>query len=220
MVGSPGTLASDWSAVQALLERNGIGSVAVVPPSNAWLDVLRGAADSLLNAWGPQRRPLVVLTFGTALDSVLLAAPVGHALRTRRVAVVAAGRPRVSRLQKWISRLTATFRPAADLRLAAWSAPVMVLRALDDDGFDSPDAVRLAAGAAEARLGVLPGGGFSSAPQHPADDAWREVIEFVLGRVRYHDAVVQPDSVMTRNTVLKLPASVPIRTTPSAQSPH
>lgn len=223
LIGSPGTRAADWAAVQALLERSGVGSVVIVPRDGAWQGTIRITADSLLDHWGPRRRPMATVTFGTALDSLLAAAPVGHALRGQRLATVAPGRPRVTGLQRILTRLSAILRPVpirGDLRLAAWAAPVMVLRAQDDDRFDGKDAQRLADGAGQSRVEVLPGGGFSSAPQHPADDTWRELIEFVLGRTRYHDVVVQPDSVMVRDTSLELPATVPSRVTPSLQRPR
>ncbi len=223
LIGSPGTRAADWAAVQALLERNGAGSVVVVPAGSAWEEPLRAAADSLLDYWGQRGRPLAALTFDTALDSLLVAAPLGHALRSRRITAIAPGRPRLTGIGRWIARLRETIGLSpdrADLRLAAWAAPVMVLRAQDDNRFDAKDVERLAAGTGQARVGVLPGGGFASAPQHPADDTWRDVIEFVLGRARYRDAVVQPDSVMVRDTLLELPATVPPRATPSLQRPR
>lgn len=223
IVGSPGTQAVDWAAVQALLERNGVGSVVVVPADIAWQDRLRATADSLLDRWGPQRRPLVALTFGAALDSLLVAAPVGHALRSRRLTAIAPGRPRVTGFKRWIARLPPAIRPPlgrTDLRLAAWAAPVMVVRAQDDTRFDAKDAQRLAEGSSQARVAVLPGGGFAGAPHHPAEDTWRDVIEFVLGRARYHDAVVQPDSVVVRDPLVEIPAAVPPRATPSVQRPR
>lgn len=223
MIGPPGTTAADWAAVQALLERNGVGSAVVVPRGAGWQETLRLVADSVLNRWALKSRPVVAMTFGSSLDSLLLATPVGHALRTHRLAAVAPGRPQPTGLRRWLARLPTAIRPApneADPRLAAWAAPVLVLRARDDDGFNATDAVRLADATGQARVAVLPGGGFANAPQHPADDDWREVIEFVLGRARYYDAVVQPDSVVTRDTVLELPTVLPNRATPSVQRPR
>ncbi|MEO5825387.1 MAG: hypothetical protein ABIR59_05820 [Gemmatimonadales bacterium] len=223
LIGSPGSQASDWAAIQVLLERNGMGSVVVVPTGRAWEAPIRAAADSLLDHLVQQRRSLVSLTFGTAMDSLLLAAPLGHALRSGRLTAIAPGRPRLTGIGRWIARLREQIGLApdrADLRLAAWAAPVMVLRAQDDNRFDAKDAERLAAGTGQARVGVLPGGGFASAPQHPADDTWRDVIEFVLGRARYHDAVVHPDSVMVRDTLLALPATTSPRATPTVERPR
>ncbi len=223
MVGAPGTRAVEWAAVQALMERNGVGSVVLVPPGPVWHDHLRTTVDSLLDRWGRTGRPLVSVTFGRALDSLLVATPVGHSLRGRRLSAIAPGRPEQTGIKRWLARLPATIRPVAapsDVRLASWGAPVLVLRATDDDQFGERDAARLASSAGQSRVGVLPGGGFSSAPQHPADDAWRELIEFILGRTRYQDAVMQPDSVLLRDTVVAIPSNPPARAIPSLQRPR
>ncbi len=217
IVGAPGTNPEDWSAVQALLERHGIGSVVFAPPAAGWSAHLRRFADRERLGAERRARETAILVFAGALDSLLAAVPVGHGLRASRLVVVAPEAPRST----WWRRLFRRVRPDApdaDTRLATWSGPALVVHAQDDAPARIDAAERLAV-ATSRQVGVLPGGGMEQAPKHPMDYDWRAIVEFVFGQKQAQDAIVGTDSV-----VIVIDSSsvtpVPVRTSvPAIRSP-
>ena len=195
LVGSPGTTTADWSAVQALLERHGIGSIAVVPREQTWTRLIRATADSIAARSTASGRPFAVMTFGRGLDSLLAAAAMRPDLASWRLVAIAPRKPAHNiwdvvraRLPRWLQPTPAP----ADTRLELWRGSVLIARAADDPSFDSVAARRIAP--ARARMLVIPGGGFGDAPRHPADDAWRGVLDFIRGSAAGQD-VVFPSAV-------------------------
>ena len=193
VVGTPGTSVEDWAALQALLERQGMGSVVLVPSTGQWAPAVRRMADSGLARAERQQRPVVVVAFGRALDSLLVGVPVGHGIRTSRLVSIAPDRAHPT---GWRGLLAKFVRRggAKDERLAAWSGAAFVLHARDDADERVAVARALAVGTGRD-AGVYPGGGIDQAPKHPRDEDWREIVEFLAGERQTRDAVVGTDSV-------------------------
>ena len=217
LVGSPGTTTADWSAVQALLERHGIASIAVVPREQTWTTLIRATADSITARTTARSRSAAVITFGRGLDSLLAAVTMRPDLASWRLVVMAPGKPArtlweaaLATLPRWLQPTPAT----ADTRLARWRGSVLIARAADDPSFDSVAAQRIAP--TGALMLVIPGGGFGDAPRHPTDDAWRGVLDFIRGSAARQDVVVPSavDSVTPASTAATPPPRSGIRPPP------
>lgn len=208
VVGSPGTTTADWSSVQALLERHGIGSVAVVPRGKNWTVVIRSTVDSLGARATVAGRAVAAITFGRGLDSLVAAADRRPDLASWRLVAIAPGIPARTAWAKALARFPRWIRPmpdTADLRLARWRGDVLVATSADDPSFDF----------AAARRVAPPGGQMlatsvarsDDAPRHPSDDDWRGVIDFIRGSATRQDVVFPAaiDSVMPASAVATPP---------------
>lgn len=208
VVGAPGTATSDWSGVQALLERHGIASIAVVPRDAAWTRMIRTTADSLGAQTSARGRSVAVVTFGRGLDSLLAAVAARPELTSWRLVVMAPAKPAQTMWARIVAKLPRPLRPApasTDTRLVGWRGSILVAHASDDRSFDSAAAQRIAP--AGARVLRIAGGGFANAPRHPADDAWRGILDFIHGSPTPQDVVVPPaaDSVTPASTAATPP---------------
>ena len=198
VIPTPGTPAEDWSALQALFERQGLASVVLALPATGGHAALRSRIEELVRRTRERGRPIAALTISTSLDSLLDAIPPGHPFRTSHLAIIAPHQRRESGWRRLLTQLHLR-REASDDRLGEWVGPTLVARVRDEPEFDSAAAARLARERTEHAL--LSGGGFDRAPKHPADDEWLPIVRFLAGMAGPSEVVVggsrnAPDSTV------------------------
>lgn len=204
----PGNRAEGWGGVQSLLEQLGVGSLVVGASDGE--GAARDAARLLQEMARRRSQPLAIVAVGSTLPLALTLGSEASLADRSLVAIAPTPDVRssldqlISRAPRWVRRWVSGRR---DERLAAWRGPTLIVRSHDDTRFDAVAANAMAAGAARAKVLVVPGSDFGRAAPHPDQESWRAIADFIRGVVRAQEEItLSPDSLLPSAPISPPPA--------------